>query len=140
MVKFPDSREFSNNKKSYMLNTLWGKPTLNVQVDLSGRQTIARHEVSWYELVYDLAYVAAISSLGTNQMCNLYPAATIRDNPNWESLFKFITLFVPLIWAWRSTQKYVDRFGGNDILLFTIHYENLNSLNISFRFCFFCWI
>jgi low temperature requirement protein LtrA len=63
-----------------------------------------RH-ATWFELFFDLVFVAAIAQL---------TSAFLAD-PNLEGLGRFGALFVPVWWVWMTLTFYLDRFDAEDV-------------------------
>jgi low temperature requirement protein LtrA len=64
-----------------------------------------RH-ATWYELFFDLVFVAAVSQLG---------AALARD-PSAAVFARFAALFVVIVWAWILYTLYANRFDTDDLI------------------------
>jgi len=64
-----------------------------------------RH-ATWFELFFDLVFVAAVGELG---------AALARD-PSWQVFARFAGLFVVIVWAWILYTLYANRFGTDDLI------------------------
>jgi len=84
-----------NGKK---VSLWWGPPR-----DFSER----KHErkISWLELFYDLAYVAAISQL-THHMA---------EHPSWNTAGFSLLLFCLVFWSWVNGSQYYDLHGSDSI-------------------------
>src|SRR5262249_60735676 len=77
---------------------------------LSPRQlrTLAEEEerhATWYELFFDLVFVAAVSQL----------AAALSREPTLTGFARYAALFVPIAWAWSGFTFYANRFDTDDI-------------------------
>jgi low temperature requirement protein LtrA len=64
-----------------------------------------RH-ATWFELFFDLVFVAAVSQLG---------AALARD-PSGPVFARFTGLFVVIVWAWVIYTLYANRFDTDDLI------------------------
>jgi low temperature requirement protein LtrA len=64
-----------------------------------------RH-ATWFELFFDLVFVAAVSQLG---------AALARD-PSAPVFARFVALFVVIVWAWILYALYANRFDTDDLI------------------------
>jgi low temperature requirement protein LtrA len=64
-----------------------------------------RH-ATWFELFFDLVFVAAVSQLG---------AALARD-PSGAVFARFASLFVVVVWAWILYTLYANRFDTDDLI------------------------
>jgi low temperature requirement protein LtrA len=64
-----------------------------------------RH-ATWFELFFDLVFVAAVSQLG---------AALARD-PSAPVFARFAALFVVIVWAWILYALYANRFDTDDLI------------------------
>lgn len=64
-----------------------------------------RH-ATWFELFFDLVFVAAVSQLG---------AALARD-PSAAGFARFAALFVIVLWAWVLYTLYANRFDTDDLI------------------------
>jgi len=64
-----------------------------------------RH-ATWYELFFDLVFVAAVSQL----------AAALSREPTLAGFARFAGLFVPIVWAWAGFAFYSNRFGTDDVI------------------------
>ncbi|HEY4278057.1 MAG TPA: low temperature requirement protein A [Conexibacter sp.] len=64
-----------------------------------------RH-ATWFELYFDLVFVAAASQLGTGLARNLSAAGFAR----------FAALSVPIVWAWIVYALYANRFDTDDLV------------------------
>lgn len=67
--------------------------------------TEERH-ATWFELFFDLVFVAAVSQLG---------AALARD-PSGAVFARFSALFVVVVWAWILYTLYANRFDTDDLI------------------------
>jgi low temperature requirement protein LtrA len=76
-------------------------PRLRITSD----QDEERH-ATWYELFFDLVFVAAVSQLG---------AALARD-PSAVVFARFAGLFVVIVWAWILYTLYANRFDTDDLI------------------------
>ncbi len=66
---------------------------------------VERH-ATWFELYFDLVFVAAVSQLG---------AALARD-PTGPVFARFAALFVAVAWAWVGYVLYANRFDTDDLI------------------------
>jgi len=64
-----------------------------------------RH-ATWFELFFDLVFVAAVSQLG---------AALARD-PSGAVFARYVALFVVIVWAWVLYTLYANRFDTDDLI------------------------
>jgi low temperature requirement protein LtrA len=64
-----------------------------------------RHS-TWFELFFDLVFIAAVSQLG---------AALARD-PSAAVFGRFVALFVVVVWAWVIYTLYANRFDTDDVI------------------------
>jgi low temperature requirement protein LtrA len=64
-----------------------------------------RH-ASWFELFFDLVFVAAVAVLGD----------LLTANPSSTTFLEFAALFVPVWWAWVGYTFYADRFDTDDLV------------------------
>jgi low temperature requirement protein LtrA len=64
-----------------------------------------RH-ATWYELYFDLIFVAAVSQL----------AAALSREPTLVGFARFCGLFVPIAWAWSGFTFYANRFDTDDVI------------------------
>ncbi len=76
-------------------------PRLRITADA----TVERH-ATWFELYFDLVFVAAVSQLG---------AALARD-PSGAVFARFAALFVAVAWAWVGYVLYANRFDTDDLI------------------------
>jgi low temperature requirement protein LtrA len=87
---------------------MYGSPTFRVE---SPRlRTLAdpgeeRH-ATWFELYFDLVFVAAVAQLG---------AGLARD-PSVAGFARFGGLFVVVVWAWTGYTMYANRFDTDDLI------------------------
>jgi len=65
-----------------------------------------RH-ATWFELFFDLVFVAAVAQL----------AAALSREPDLAGFLRFAALFVPIGWAWAGFSFYANRFGTDDVIL-----------------------
>jgi low temperature requirement protein LtrA len=75
-------------------------PRLRTQSEEEGE----RH-ATWFELFFDLIFVAAFAQLAT---------ALSRD-PSAAGFLRFAGLFVPIAWAWSGFTFYANRFDTDDV-------------------------
>lgn len=68
-------------------------------------EELERH-ATWYELFFDLVFVAAVSQL----------AAALSRDPTLVGFARFAGLFVPIAWAWAGFAFYANRFGTDDVI------------------------
>jgi low temperature requirement protein LtrA len=64
-----------------------------------------RH-ATWFELFFDLVFVAAVSQLGTG----------LARNPTAAGFARFSALFVIVFWAWILYALYANRFDTDDLI------------------------
>jgi len=64
-----------------------------------------RH-ATWFELFFDLVFVAAVSELG----------AALAQDPSAPVFARFLALFVVVIWAWVLYALYANRFDTDDLI------------------------
>ena len=75
-------------------------PRLRTTEDASGE----RH-TTWFELYFDLVFVAAVSELGTG----------LAREPTAAVFARFAGLFVIVVWAWIGFTMYANRFDTDDL-------------------------
>ncbi len=76
--------------------TVWFRPPrLRTQAD----EEAERH-ATWYELYFDLVFVAAVAQLAT----------ALSREPTPAGFLRFAGLFVPIAWAWMGFTFYANRF------------------------------
>ncbi len=63
-------------------------------------------KATWTELFFDLVFVVAIISVGTE----------LGRDISLLGFLKFFALLVPIWWAWMGHTNYTDRFGTDDVL------------------------
>ena len=83
------------NKK----NNLWWGPPRNFAERKHHRK------ISWLELFFDLAYVAAISQLTHH----------IAEHPSWQETAFSLLLFSLIFWSWVNASQYYDLHGNDSI-------------------------
>lgn len=82
--------------------TVWFRPPrLRTQAD----EEEERH-ATWYELYFDLVFVAAVAQL----------AAALSRQPTPAGFLRFAALFVPVVWAWIGFTFYANRFDTDDVV------------------------
>jgi low temperature requirement protein LtrA len=64
-----------------------------------------RH-ATWFELYFDLVFVAAVSQLGM----------ALARNPSAAAYARFAALFVVVVWAWVLYTLYTNRFDTDDLI------------------------
>ena len=64
-----------------------------------------RH-ATWFELYFDLVFVAAIAQLG----------AALEHDPTAAVFARFAALFVVVVWAWVLYALYANRFDTDDLI------------------------
>jgi low temperature requirement protein LtrA len=69
-----------------------------------GHERDERH-ATWFELFFDLVFVAAIAQL----------TSAFLAEPNLAGLGRFAALFVPVWWVWMTLTFYLDRFDTDDM-------------------------
>lgn len=79
-------------------NLWWGPPT-----KFADRKQ--KRKISWLELFFDLAYVAAISQLTHH----------IAENPSFTSAAFSLLLFSLIFWSWVNASQYYDLHGNDSI-------------------------
>jgi low temperature requirement protein LtrA len=82
--------------------TAWLRPP-RLRTDL--RDEGERH-ATWYELYFDLVFVAAVSQLAT----------ALSREPTLAGFLRFAGLFVPITWAWVGFSFYANRFDTDDVV------------------------
>jgi low temperature requirement protein LtrA len=75
-------------------------PRLRTQADEEGE----RH-ATWYELYFDLVFVAAVAQLAT----------ALSHQPTSAGFLRFAGLFVPIAWTWSGFTFYANRFDTDDV-------------------------
>jgi low temperature requirement protein LtrA len=65
-----------------------------------------RRHTTWFELYFDLVFVAAVSQL----------AAALARNPSAAVFARFAALFVVIAWAWLGFTMYANRFDTDDLI------------------------
>jgi len=83
------------NKKN---NLWWGQPR-----NFAERKH--QRKISWLELFFDLAYVAAISQLTHH----------IAEHPSWQETAFSLLLFSLIFWSWVNASQYYDLHGNDSI-------------------------
>jgi len=83
------------NKK----NNLWWGPPRNFA------ERKHQRKISWLELFFDLAYVAAISQLTHH----------IAEHPSWQETAFSLLLFSLIFWSWVNASQYYDLHGNDSI-------------------------
>ena len=83
------------NKK----NNLWWGPPRNFA------ERKHQRKISWLELFFDLAYVAAISQLTHH----------IAEHPSWQETSFSLLLFSLIFWSWVNASQYYDLHGNDSI-------------------------
>lgn len=81
--------------------TAWLRPP-RLRTDL--REEGERH-ATWYELYFDLVFVAAVSQLAT----------ALSREPTLAGFLRFAGLFVPIMWGWAGFSFYANRFETDDV-------------------------
>ena len=76
-------------------------PRLRTQAD----EEAERH-ATWYELYFDLVFVAAVAQL----------AMALSREPTLAGFLRFVGLFVPIAWAWTGFTFYANRFDTDDVV------------------------
>lgn len=66
---------------------------------------IGSKKVTWLELFYDLIYVVAIAAT-THVLAHAHHGAV-----SWDSIYKYVLIFVPIWWAWVGFTMFVNRYG-----------------------------
>src|SRR6202034_2907336 len=64
-----------------------------------------RH-ATWFELYFDLVFVAAVGQLGL----------ALARNPSGAGYARFAALFVVVVWAWVLYTLYTNRFDTDDLI------------------------
>jgi low temperature requirement protein LtrA len=80
---------------------LFRRPTFR---NSDGHDHDERH-ATWFELFFDLVFVAAIAQL----------TSAFLAEPNLAGLGRFVALFVPVWWVWMTLTFYLDRFDTDDL-------------------------
>jgi low temperature requirement protein LtrA len=73
------------------------------------RTTADPHEqrhATWFELFFDLVFVAAVGQLG----------AALAQDPSAPVFARFVALFVVIVWAWVLYTLYANRFDTDDLI------------------------
>jgi low temperature requirement protein LtrA len=70
-----------------------------------GEEEGERH-ATWYELFFDLVFVAAVAQLAT----------ALSREPTASGFLRFAGLFVPIAWAWSGFTFYANRFETDDVV------------------------
>src|SRR5229473_1833934 len=83
------------------VSTAWLRPP-RLRTDL--REEGERH-ATWYELFFDLVFVAAVAQLAT----------ALSREPTAAGFLRFAGLFVPIAWAWAGFAFYANRFETDDV-------------------------
>jgi low temperature requirement protein LtrA len=82
--------------------TVWFRPPrLRTHAEEEGE----RH-ATWYELYFDLVFVAAVAQLAT----------ALSREPTSAGFLRFVGLFVPIAWAWTGFTFYANRFDTDDVV------------------------
>lgn len=68
-------------------------------------EELERH-ATWYELFFDLVFVATVAQLATS----------LSRDPTATGFLRFAGLFVPIVWAWAGFTFYANRFGTDDVV------------------------
>jgi len=71
----------------------------------TGEPDEERH-ATWFELFFDLVFVAAVSQLGT----------ALAREPTAAGFARFAALFVVVVWAWIVYTLYANRFDTDDLI------------------------
>ncbi|HUA43963.1 MAG TPA: low temperature requirement protein A [Solirubrobacteraceae bacterium] len=71
----------------------------------TGEPDEGRH-ATWFELFFDLVFVAAVSQLGT----------ALAGEPTATGFARFAALFVVVVWAWVLYTLYANRFDTDDLV------------------------
>jgi low temperature requirement protein LtrA len=71
----------------------------------TGDASEERH-ATWFELYFDLVFVAAISQLG----------AALAEDPSGAVFARFAGLFLVVVWAWVQYTLYANRFDTDDLI------------------------
>lgn len=66
----------------------------------SGNQEGSPRHATWLELFFDLVFVLTMAEL----------AHLLHSHPDWNGLFSFVVLFVPVWWLWIDFSYYADQF------------------------------
>jgi low temperature requirement protein LtrA len=80
----------------------WLRPP---QLRTQGDDELERH-ATWYELFFDLVFVAAVAQLAT----------ALSREPTGAGFLRFAGLFVPIAWAWSGFTFYANRFDTDDLV------------------------
>jgi low temperature requirement protein LtrA len=80
-------------------NNLWWGPPRNFA------ERKQQRKISWLELFFDLAYVAAISQLTHH----------IAEHPSFQSFAFSLLLFSLIFWSWVNASQYYDLHGNDSI-------------------------
>jgi low temperature requirement protein LtrA len=81
---------------------VWLRPP---RLRTQGSEEEERH-ATWYELYFDLVFVAAVSQL----------ANALSRDPTLAGFLRFAGLFVPIGWAWSGFTFYANRFDTDDAI------------------------
>ena len=76
-------------------------PRLRTNEDPAGE----RH-ATWFELYFDLVFVAAVSQLATG----------LAHDPSGATFARFAGLFIAVAWAWTGFTMYANRFDTDDLI------------------------
>jgi low temperature requirement protein LtrA len=79
----------------------WEPPRLRVEEDGDAE----RHS-TWFELYFDLVFVAAVAQLATG----------LASNPSAAVFGRFVGLFAIIFWAWTGFTFFANRFDTDDLL------------------------
>jgi low temperature requirement protein LtrA len=71
-----------------------------------GEEQAAERHATWYELFFDLVFVAAVAQLAT----------ALSREPTASGFLRFAGLFVPIAWAWSGFTFYANRFDTDDVV------------------------
>ena len=74
---------------------LWEKPVLNFDEEHDKHRS-----VTWLELFFDLFFVVTIAQL----------THSLAAHPDWDGVFHFVALFIPVWWVWIGYTYYNERF------------------------------
>jgi low temperature requirement protein LtrA len=83
-------------------SSVWLRPP---RLRTGGEEELERH-ATWYELFFDLVFVAAVAQLAT----------ALSRNPSGAAFLRFAGLFVPIAWAWSGFTFYANRFDTDDLV------------------------
>jgi low temperature requirement protein LtrA len=84
------------------LTSAWLRPP---RLRTEAEEERERH-ATWYELFFDLVFVATIAQL----------AASLSREPTTAGFLRFAGLFVPVGWAWAGFTFYANRFDTDDVV------------------------